>query len=252
MWAAAALAAVAGIVYVGYSYYDNCVKDYSGINPACTTGVINSIVPSFNSVTDYAYPFMAMHPRLDVVIKPAYWDLAAQDAEFIYCNNDPDESPMILTFYHSDKVCAAGLGSTIGALVGGALGILAGVVVAALICASIVLSFLCILALIIAAIIALTSVLAGAEAGGLIALALAGNDNPEDSQGNELKRGDYISTKGNLALNGNFNNARVFWFAKPEDTTIYGPSLGVAPYSYTDPDTNIPVEMDICSVIIIP
>lgn len=248
IWLAGVFAAVAGIVYIGYSWYENCIKDYPGINPACTTGVVNGIVPSFNSIADYAYPFMAMHPRLDVVVKSTHWDMISQNAEYIYCNNDVDTSPMVLTFYHSDRVCAAGLGSTIGAVVGGAGGILLGALVAGLICASVVLSLLCIVALLVAAAIALAGVLGGAEIGGLIALANADSDAPQDNLGNEIQPGDYVSIKGNLALNGNFHNARVYWFANPEETAIYGASTGSAPYSYTDPDTNIPSSFDICFI----
>lgn len=212
IWAAAGLAALAGIVYVGYSFYDNCIKDYPGIDPACISGVVDTIVPSFNSDADILFPFRAEHPRLNVVTRSFYWEILSQDAQTIYCNNDAERSPMVLTFYHSDLVCAAGLGSTIGAVAGGIGGIIAGAAVAALICASVVLSVVCIIALIVAAIIALAGVLAGASIGGNFAkwLMEGSEDNPV---ANTIDRGNYVTINGNLALNGNYGNARVFWFS---------------------------------------
>ena len=57
-----------------------------------------------------------MHDRLDVVVKSNYWNIVENNALYIYCADDADQSPIMHCYYEDKSVCAAGLGSTIGAV----------------------------------------------------------------------------------------------------------------------------------------
>jgi|SRR5215831_4520524 len=241
VWLAAVAAALATEVIVFSFYYKRCLENPPG-EAQCSAGVVNGIEDSFNSAADEIFPFTAQHKRVDVVVKSMYWFLVQNLAFFIKCAKDPAGSPMIQSFYETDEVCAAGLGSTIGGGIGVIGGILLGVLAGAAIgCATII---LCLLALIVALIVAAVTVLVGAFLGGQIGKAVSNNSRPlPTGPGNApIQVGDYITTKGNLITSGDFDGARVYWFVT--DTTLHGRSTGTPEFSFTDPDTNL--TMDAC------
>jgi hypothetical protein len=87
--------------------YNRC-RLRSGV-PACSAGVLNEIVPSFDNGVDQFFAFTAMHDRIDVVVKSIYWYLV-QNNVFVRCSGDAEGSPMIAGYYYSRDVCAAGTG----------------------------------------------------------------------------------------------------------------------------------------------
>lgn len=246
--ASAAAAGLAALVVIIVFHVDRCYPKKG--QRTCWAGVIEETEDSFGSASDEIFPFSAMHPRVDVVVKCGYWHLVSTNAEFVQCNDDSRASPILRTYYHSKKVCAAGVGAVYGAAVGAAAGIIAGALVAAAIiaavgCATII---LCLLALLLAAIIAIAGVLIGAFVGGQIGKALADDDAPQGTgaggEKTDLGVGHYVSIRGNLIVSGNDEGAVVGWWA--EGTTLHGgPSTngegtgGGPPYPHTDPDTNL-------------
>ncbi len=245
---AAAAAGLATLLIVIVFHVDRCYPKEG--RRTCWAGVIEETKESFTSASDEIFPFTAMHPRVDVVVKSSYWDLVSTNAEFVKCNDDSRASPILQTYYHSKKVCAAGVGAVYGAAIGAGAGIVAGTLAAAAIiaavgCATII---LCVLALLLAAVIAIVGALIGAFAGGQIGKAIAENDTPYGTgAGNErtdLGVGHYVSINGKLIVSGNDEGAVVGWFG--ESTTLHGgPSTngegagGGAPYPHTDPDQNL-------------
>jgi hypothetical protein len=225
-----------GIVLV--MFYNRCSTP-RGVD-ACSSGVINEIVPSFDSGVDQFFAFTAMHDRIDVVIKSGYWHLA-QNNIFVRCSGHADQSPMIAGYFYSKEVCNAGTGAVIGGIAGVAGGILLGILAGAAIgCATVI---LCIFALIVAAIVAAVVVIAAAVAGGQIGRAAGGESEPS-ADGTALRVGDYVTTPGNL-LNVEFlDGARAYWFVRT--ATLHGQSSGVPPFSHTDPDANL--NPDACPV----
>lgn len=239
VWIGAVAGALITFAVVFDFYRLRCLTNPDTLR-ACTSGVINNMVPAFNSATDELFPFTAMHNRADVVVRCIYWSLVVTNAAFVQCNTDPDTSPILRSYYKTDEVCDAGLGSTIGAGVGVVGGIIAGAVVGAAIgCATVI---LCIFAILVALLVAAAAVLVGALAGGQIGKAAAGSSTPTADTGDTLAAGDYVTTQGGLLTSGDDDGARVYWFA--DDTTLHGVSTGSVPFSHTDPDTNL--TMDAC------
>lgn len=250
VWLGAAAGALITIAVVFDFWNKRCLSN-PDTQRSCSSGVIQQTVPAFSSATDEIFPFTAMHDRVDVVVKCAYWFRVENLAAFIFCNTDSDMSPMLRCYYKSSKVCAAGAGSTIGAVVGGVAGaflgaFVGGVIVGAAVCAaSLIYYAIClIVAVIVAAIIAAACALAGAFAGGQIGKAAASDPGPSASDGSVLVQGDYITTQGGLITSGDDQGARVYWFV--DTTTLHGRSVEPSPFSHTDPDAML--TMDACPV----
>ncbi|HKB01526.1 MAG TPA: hypothetical protein VKD90_04860 [Gemmataceae bacterium] len=220
-------------------WFDRCLNKADGLR-ACTAGVVQNIVPSFSRHPENdLFPWTAMHDRVDVVVKSAYWFLVEQNAQLVKCNDDADRSPILQGLYKSDRVCAADLGAVIGGLVGGLGGILVGSVLGSLLCAA---AFVfCAMAAVFAALISVVSVLGGAWVGGQVGKSF-GADVPPEAGLNPILIGDYVSTCGDLITSGDFDGARVYWFV--ERTAAHGRSLEAKPYSFQDPDVNL--QMDAC------
>jgi hypothetical protein len=234
VWLAAVAGALITFAVVVDFYRVRCLSNPDTL-AACSAGVIETLVPAFNSATDELFPFTAMHDRVDVVIKCIYWPLSVVAAGFVQCNIDPLSSPILRGYYKSSKVCDAGLGSTIGGVAGVVGGIIAGAAIAAAIgCATII---LCIFACLIALIVAAVAVLVGALIGGQIGKAAAGDSSPTSSDGSALMQGNYVTTQGGLLTSGDDQGARVYWFV--ETTTLHGVSAVSSPFSHTDPDVNL-------------
>ena len=168
--------AIVNLGLIGHAYWWRCSRSPEDpLRDKCTAGVIQEIVPSFSSTSEQVFPWTAMHHRVDVVVKPAYWEIVGLGADFIYCTENPPPpdhgSPVLKGFYKSAKVCAAGLGSLIGGAVGAAGGIAVSVLVMAT-CVSAPPS-VCFLAVIAAIIVTTLATQEGAALGGHIGKALA-------------------------------------------------------------------------------
>jgi len=244
----AGVAAFVTWLVISYFYYDHCLVSPRPFN-VCSAGVIEATFPAFSSVSDQIFAFVAMHDRIDVVLKSIYWASIFKNAPYINCspNNElpyDDKSPMISEYYHNDAVCRAGLGGSIGALVGGVAGAFLGALdglAASLSCGPF--AWLCaLIALIIAIIVAVVSTVIGAVVGSQIGRAASGPGRPLPTGPagpdfpSSLSVGDYVTTCGTLAGNkGGANGAYVYWFV---DTTYqHGCSPNKPPFSYTDPDS---------------
>lgn len=215
--------------------YNRC-RPRGGVQ-ACSAGVINEIVPSFDNGVDQFFAFTGMHSRVDVVVKSAYWHLV-QNNVFVRCAGDVEGSPMIASYFYTKSVCAAGTGAVIGAAAGIIPGVLAGVAVAALIGCAV--PPLCLLAIIVAALVAAAIVIAAAVAGGQIGRALSEDSTP--SAGDvALHVGDYVTTSGNLMNIEYLEGARAYWWVS--EPALHGRSTNAAPFSYTDPDANLTSDM---------
>lgn len=213
VWIAAVAGALITLAVVIDFYRLRCGSHPRTLS-ACSSGVLEAIIPAFNSTTDEIFPFTAMHDRIDVVVKCMYWFLVENNAAFVECNNDPDMSPILRCYYHNDKVCGAGVGAIVGAVVGAVggifLAVLAGGAIASIACGPF--AWLClILAVIVALIVAAACVLIGALAGGQIGKAASSAGPPAADDGNTLSVMDYVTTAGGLLTSGDDDGARIYW-----------------------------------------
>lgn len=223
----AGAAAVFGVTI--YMLYNRCAPRDGGVR--CWAGVVNGITDSFDSGWDVLFPSGAMHPRVDVVVKERFWPLVVQNADFVVCSPPPPGfgSPIIMTFYKSAAVCAAGVGAMVGAGIGVAAAVAIAIAIGAIGCATII---LCLLALLIAAIIGAVIAIAGAMAGGAIGRAVAGDDSPHTSDGVDIAVGDLLTVNGKLLKMEEFENANVGWWGQA--TTKHGSVATQPPYSDSD------------------
>jgi hypothetical protein len=239
-----AVAAAAAVVLTAFSFwFDRCLSSPTG-EEACSAGVIDNIVPSFDDATSYIFPFTAQHDLVSVVTQCQYWPLVQQNAGFIHVN-PTDNSPAIHCYFKSKPVCTAAGGGVIGAVIGGVAGIVVGIIAgAALGCAATgPFYFLCLLlACLIAAIIAAVCALIGAFLGGSIGHAIGGSGFLTVDSGAEPSVGDYITTCGNTIIYGNDEHARVYWFV--EHSALHGHSMAPAgqQWIHADPDANLPLD----------
>jgi hypothetical protein len=247
VWIAAVAGAVITVAEVIDFYRLRCHNNPPTLS-ACSAGVIERLVPSFNSTADEFFPFTAMHDRIDVVVKCVYWSLVETNAALVICNTDPDTSPILRGYYKSDKVCGAGAGAVAGGLVGAVGGIFLGVLLGGLIASAACgpLAWLClILAVLVALIVAAVCVLIGALAGGQIGKLAAGEDPPAADDGSILSQMDYVTTSGGLLTSGDDEGARIYWFVT--GTTLHGRSELTPPYSHVDPDAAL--KKDACPTV---
>lgn len=240
--AAIPLAAVAGaglvFAFTVYAWLDRC-RSKDGPQ-RCWAGVVNKIVPSFDSGWDDVFPSGAQHPRVDVVVKSVYWELTTAGASTVKCSESPASSPLIQSFYKSQKVCTAGLGATLGAFTALAVvtAIAAGIAIAG--CLTIV---LCLVALLVAAAIGVGAALIGAAVGGAIGRAIADDDAPQ-ADGGSIAVGDLITVKtGTLLTMEAHELANVGWWAG--ETAWHGEVAAVPPYSDLHAAE---LEIDMCPV----
>ena len=240
VWISAAAGAVIVIGIIAVFFYQRCASRDG--RKECAAGVINALTESFDSVVDSLFPFTAMHPSVDLVVKCNYWHLVETNASFIKCtgHSDPnDRSPILQSFFKSAKVCGAGLGALIGSIVGGAAGILLAVLLLAACAATGPLFILCLIAaLFIAAFVALL----GAASGGALGREIAEGDTPQ-AEGDILFVGHYVTLNGNLVAHGDFEGAIVNWFVTEEPDekapSLHGPSSESWEFTHRDPDTNL-------------
>jgi len=188
----------------------------------------------------------------------------------------PGCSPELSCYYHNKQVCSAALGAAIGATVGAVIGAGLAVVgaVAAMSAAGcaitgpfvlfcwIILAIILIVVIIVVVAVALIGAAIGTQAG---KAAAGGSATPPAVAGAALAAGAYVTVVGNLVQAGPSMGANAIWFAgwipnangasvddatlsNGNGTTVLGMSLGMVPFCFTDPDTNILASMDICPV----
>jgi hypothetical protein len=193
---------------------------------------------------------------------PSVWPpgVNAGDAGNIGC------SPMLPCYYRSQRVvnAAAGLaiGATVGAAVGAVLGTMAGVAaMAALGCTvTLALAPICILFVVLAILVAVAITALVALAWGAIGAAIGGSigrdSAPAAGSAGAIMVGNYVMLMGNLVQvpDANGSNAIYFagWIPNPQTnqvvdltqsnnngTAIFGQSMLMPPFCFTDPDANI-------------
>lgn len=209
----------------------------------CVSGVIHDITPpDFNAVV----PYTAIHTRVDVIVKSAYWDTVEQNLAKVFCteSDPPRRSEILRCYYYTDKVCAVIVGAEIGA----ALGLIAGLALAAILlgaCAA-----LLILCIILAALLVAVAVFGGAALGGYIAGETSDPlQNPSDSNGTTLVTGALVSVTGNLCIRDEDEHANVFWWVSMTNPHGIISSSLTLPYSYCELEEELPE--DTCNVIVI-
>lgn len=249
--AAVILGAVAGAAvalgWVIVAAY-NRLNSIPGIK-TCYGGVVVNIVEAFSSPLEDVFPFVGQHDRTDVVVKPDYWPLVVlPPSDYVYCGSDSMQSPLLHSYYYTDEVEGAAIGSIIGAVVGAGVGIFAGMAVGLAIGCAATLFVACLVALIVAALVAAAAVLMGAGLGGNIGRMIAGGSSPtgtpvDGSGARDIALGDYVSVHVNLVVFGPDNNAMAAWWV--ESTDVHGRSThgegtgGGAPFNYADARDNL-------------
>jgi hypothetical protein len=221
----------------------------------CYAGIATTVQEAFSDGWAIYFPFTAQHDRVDVVVKPIYWDVVERSpAQYVYCNFDSKLSPLIHTFFRTPEVVGAMAGSMYGAGIGAAIGIALGVAAGAAIgCVGVITIPICLLAMLIALLIAAGMAIAGAFIGGSVGRLAAGPSSPSGSapgtnDKSVIRVGDYITVNANLIVYGEDNGAWAAWWA--EHTTLHGHSTqgegvgGSAPYNFADARDNL--EPDAC------
>ncbi|MEM8639185.1 MAG: hypothetical protein AAGG51_10270 [Cyanobacteria bacterium P01_G01_bin.54] len=227
------IAGLIGVFLIGFYAFDRCFNEQEELVSVCIAGVIQEIIPAFESTWHEIFPFSAMHPRVDLVVKSRYWDLVEAGGAKVFCTGeeDPRRSEIIRCYYFSNQVCDAARGALIGATVGAVAGAIAGALAAAAIgCSSIV---FCVLGLIIAMLIAAALTLGGAAAGGQIAK--GGKDEPTTESDQTLSIGDLITVRGDRLIREEDDSANVLWWET--STNLHGrasSSISSNPFSYCD------------------
>ena len=254
---------IGGLIIIGLiiaEMLDTCHQNTDNLVDVCVAGIVNDVVPSFNSALDELFPFTANHNRVDVVSKSKYWHIIQQSNAFVWCNADvnsstdpdvdDDNSEIMRCYFFTASVCDAINGSLIGAVAGAAGGVVADYYLAPLLaelvgygCASII---GCLFALLIAAIIAAASAVVGALVGGQIGKA-AGGSPSNTTVGNvgTITKGDLISCTGPISIRGDDNGANVFWWVTEFSLSDNIMNSVPQPWRWCDADSQFP--MDGCS-----
>lgn len=203
----------------------------------CVAGVVGNTVEAFSGDFDEFLPFIAMHDRIDVIVKSNYWNVVESGNAKVFCTDEdyPRKSAIIRCYYYTEQVCAAARGAAIGAALGAIVGMVVAALVTAALCVTVI---LCIFALILAALIASAAALAGAAIGGQIGKAISGGESPSDNMGKVISIGDLITIiNGNMLQTGYDDGANVFWWVElsafsgqPSDT------IPNNPFSYCEID----------------
>lgn len=221
----------------------------------CYAGIVAFIQEAFSDGWAIYFPFTAQHDRVDVVVKPLYWDVVARaPQQFIWCNVDSLLSPMIRTYFRTPEVVGAATGAMYGAGIGAAIGICLGIAAGAAIgCVGVVTIPICLLAMLLALLIAAVIAIVGAFIGGSVGRLAAGSSSPTGSVpgGDDktvIRTGDYITVNANLVVFPDDNTAWVAWWA--QHVTLHGHSThgegtgGGPPFNFTDARDNL--EPDAC------
>ncbi len=244
----AAVAALVAAIWFMFSMADWGRVKCNGVvgTEECAAGVVNHVEPAFSNDIDGAFPFMAIHDRVDLLVTSVFWDLVEDGASVVHCTDEayPRRSEILECFYYTPSICSAMTGSYVGVGVGAVAGLAAGIAAGVAIgCATLI---LCLLAILVAIIIAVVVVVLGAIVGGNIGRA-AGEDSAPSGETEEgesigLSVGDLITVRGNLINPG----IKQFWWV--EETTYHGRASDdlPRPYSYCDIDLELPAGTEGC------
>ncbi|KFN42596.1 hypothetical protein N789_13225 [Arenimonas oryziterrae DSM 21050 = YC6267] len=212
----------------------------AGTMKGCIAGVVNAVDPGVDG-GDAALPWMESHPSVQLVCKSSYWPFL-MEAETeqtnppagAWCIETGRHSPYIVCYYYSEVLCNASKGALAGAAIGGVAGVLVAIaVVAAIACSSVI---GCLFALLLAALIGAAFVFGGMMAGGHAGAAAGTDIEVEDSEdGVNVQVGDYVTLKGKFGYGQQTERIGLFI----EETAIHGRSTESAPFSFTDPDSNL-------------
>lgn len=231
------------VVVVFAFFYKKCLESTQASH-GCVAGIVHTVTLPFIGVADTIFPFTAMHPSFDVVVKCRHWPTLATNAGYIkydvpYDPADPYRgSPTIRAYVFSSRVCAAGAGALAGAVVGGVVGVALGVSIeGALLSACFFLGPLCwLFAVIVAAAVAVVVTLAGAFVGGHYGQTFVA---PNDESGRiPIDVGTYVTVRGKLIASGFDNGAIVFWFVDDSDPdrpgiANWGMERSLPPYDHS-------------------
>lgn len=242
--AALITAFIVALILLAYIYYfakDRCDEKIG--ERVCISGVVYDIIPSFNKPKDWLFPFMAMHDRVDIIIKSNHWSKAEAGGAFVFCTGEPSmenpfpptveftkKSEILRTYFFTKKVCKAANASLIGGFIGALIGIAAAAIVVGIGVAIFIavggctllgfetVGIGCIIAIIVAAIIVAAVIVVAcilvcaAIAGIIVASRTSENTDPSDSTGHEIVVSDLITLHGNMLQRENDNSANVFWW----------------------------------------
>jgi hypothetical protein len=214
----------------------------------CAAGVVVHIEPAFSRSIDGAFPFMAIHDRVDLLVTSAFWDLVEEGATTVLCTDEdyPRRSELLQCYYYTPAICSAMTGTYIGVGVGAVVGTALGIAAAVAIAAGCTNPFTCLLGLLVALIIAIVAVVLGAMAGGNIGRAVGDEGGPtgetEEEETISLSVGDLITVSGNLVNVG----PKIFWWV--EETTYHDRASDdlPQPYSYCEIDEELPAGTEGC------
>jgi hypothetical protein len=208
---------------------------------------------------------------------------AAVAVPAVIAGGTPGCSPVLTCYYHDSEVCGAAKGAAIGATVGAALGAVGGIIAAAFAMGALgcgftaVFSWICLIILLVVLLIVILIVVLAALIGSALGtmagrggavgtITPGGGAVPTVTAGSStLVSGAYVTVVGNLVQSGAALGANALWFAgwipnangttvddatttNNSGTMVLGMSTGMAPFCFTDPDTNIPANMDSCPV----
>ena len=244
MGTAALAGAMGGIVVFGFVLSEAGYKCDKAAKSSTQTvrGVVDGINLSFDSASDWFFPYTAEHDHIELVLDCNDWNqyLFNQKIYKAMCNDDSEKSPIVKCIYKTDKVCYAAKGSMVGAGVGAVAGAVGAAFATGAIIAGCSLIIFCALAILLAFLIGAVITAAAATVGGLIGAGI-GEALADDSDLEEisLEIGDVISVTGDgwetqedILLSMRF----------VEETGVEGgPSRngegagGKAPYGYDDP-----------------
>ena len=86
---ASAVGAGLGLLIVSASVYGRLTSP-KGLKGGCYAGVVTGIEPSFGEPLNHLAPYAAKHDRVDVVVKPEYWELIERGFK-VYCDGDTQD-----------------------------------------------------------------------------------------------------------------------------------------------------------------
>lgn len=202
------------VAIIWWARSQNCGSQ-AGLD-ACWSGVVVGVRRSFQGFWDYALPFTADPPRVDVVVRPRYWRLVEEEADFVHCADDEERSPLLWCYFRSEVLCSALLGALVGAAVAtAAVAAVAVAAAAALGCA--LAAPLCLAVAAVAFLVGAIAALIGAAVGGNIARETAEDGQSGDgvsTEAGELGLGSVVSMTGNVLNRTEANGARVAWFVR--------------------------------------
>lgn len=236
--AASVAGALAVLAVVGYYLLqpDGCIVSKQKTQPVCLSGLVETVTDEGSTAVKILAPF-ARGPAFsfDVVVKTAYWDLVANNAQWVNCNQLG--AALLRCLVEDPGSCGARIGAAVGAVAGAVGGIVLGFLAAAAIvslgCGPFALLCL-LLALIVAAIVAAAVTYGGAVVGGWVggAIGAAGSD-PVGDVAATLKPGAIVTVHGDWTRDRTYGFNELFYV-----TSLARNGDFATPPSYTTADAD--------------